>query len=1809
MAEISAQVHRIDESHHLHAFNEFCNTGIQEILQSLKSLEQRREKTSSVFDVARIRLGDVRLVPPKMTHEEAVAKDASFNLKVVVQVSLQYMERKEGASDILAKTEDLGELILCSLPAMVGSSIASEDNEPGGFFIVDGRERFIPLVEERDPACLVVRCSKGGLTAELHGVRIVLRDDTPGEYHGEIDVYLPGKREGYPLFVVMRACGMLSDLEIVDHCLLGKDSDLLSPYLVPSVHASGKIFNRALAAAYIGDDLDVNGKGKEMACMLGTMVRKLLLVKVEAERETDERSFEVVRIRTSGAVIRDTFREGCEAWQSKWASVEFGDVRAFFQEAREIGHKVAELLVDPLRGHRLSTLRQVRRLHPGHLNTSHFGFYDVVSGNELASTTKITGRLDETALQTLRTILSVVPLDGATPKEHGKMVRVALDGKWVGSLSDMNDVHRKLKEFRQANSSVNVSLVGLELSVRTTEGRVQRPLLLATSFGTVSYLDSPEVAAAFVAVDKQSVEKRHTHIEMDGSALFGLHANRTLVFANHTPMSLNRAACAFEPTTVGRSAYMNPEETVEEMQDLEIPLVRSAHAAQFGSDGLNVTVALMCYEQHTVVLNQGAIDRGLFRAYKYVTKYAKKKVYQLGEEIGGWKVVRLERTKRDKQKVQLRKEFPVTMGTVLGTRCGVKGVCSAIVSEKDMPFSNSGMIPDVIINPMLVESVAVIMEGLFGKVHQTRGSIGDATAFQPSDMVSKYVADLKKGVGRYNEDIMTDGRTGTQVHTSVFVAPLYLRREVAKEETAAVFGEDEYSTAVGNGLAAVVRDAVIGRGESKTIVVDEASGVQAIENKELGLLLAPELDGPIDFDGLMKPVTSRQRPNKFVSVRLPQDAYVALSELRTMNIQARLLTRPANVWANMDAEAAKTCAFRSLPTDPFEVLNNTLYVSHTPACGPLVDKLLFPTVETKEWLLRILIGAMEIAPTSDSKKALYNEDKLDLDVYANMDWRSARQTLQYCFRKTNGGVFVRIQNNRVANFFPLRNSGYSNDFAERLSIDGKEVANAHALEGIVNQRPSKWVAVGNTVEPVGADMKLAQLHDMLVNMCNRLVVHDCVVVFNRTDYPYLGSDFHEANTNLQGQGKKIDSVWKKTTFIPILSPCTTNKHADLPVPTAEDWEGITQDYFTTLQAGKPACRNRFLFGETTPWANRGGTVTNSEDESGHKDPLFFWRGVEDGGKTHPRTLLQEAANRYSKERKGAAIKVGVLDFATNPSSLVRLEHVSEKNLILVHPPNSVVDKESQEGGTLKNELKIATKNGVKPTPKNELKPASKMKLAEQARKYKFTFNVEGVAASYRLGALFRLGFCVLHVETPFQLWFERLTDQNGAPLLKGGDVENYSDDWSFLSVKRDLSNLERTVEWCIQHDEKCKRIAENAKQFYAKYFTKQFVYEYMASTLNAVSARQRVADRTMQEEQTWLKDLSTTYDALAKIPALVRHTYEVTSPFSLKSTVLVVPYRGKDHHILLQQWMKHHSKQNVLVVQQSEGVYNRGALLNAAYLYVTAQCPDIDTFVFMDPDALMNTDFEQRYFGADGKALVDYGKHLDNMPLSWAMKVSKPVFQELNGFPNNMATGGANEAFENRVRISGVPVYTPTPKPMLKVPKKEPASKVDARGSIMVDALQWRFDGVNTLQYAVTQVIVGNWTVKPPTDEPNIRTLKVRLTPDVELADLPQKKLTEVGTDESQPENAKVQPKEVPLNKMEFEIEGGDGIAEPPHLKDIELAHVSMHHPHEAIGGMKVVTISDDDVNVESEPLPSIGNTDSLPTENISNLKKITVAL
>ena len=90
------------------------------------------------------------------------------------------------------------------------------------------------------------------------------------------------------------------------------------------------------------------------------------------------------------------------------------------------------------------------------------------------------------------------------------------------------------------------------------------------------------------------------------------------------------------------------------------------------------------------------------------------------------------------QKIQITFRIPRSpvIGDKFSSRHGQKGVCSQKWPAIDMPFSESGIQPDVIINPHAFPSrmtIGMLVESMAGKAGAMHGLAQDATPF-------KYVA-------------------------------------------------------------------------------------------------------------------------------------------------------------------------------------------------------------------------------------------------------------------------------------------------------------------------------------------------------------------------------------------------------------------------------------------------------------------------------------------------------------------------------------------------------------------------------------------------------------------------------------------------------------------------------------------------------------------------------------------------------------------------------------------------------------------------------------------------------------------------------------------------------------------------------------------------------------------------------------------------------------------------------------------------------------------------------------------------------------
>ncbi len=148
------------------------------------------------------------------------------------------------------------------------------------------------------------------------------------------------------------------------------------------------------------------------------------------------------------------------------------------------------------------------------------------------------------------------------------------------------------------------------------------------------------------------------------------------------------------------------------------------------------------------------------------------------EEKGTIDTVFITKDKEGNKIIQLRtrdQRIP-ELGDKYATSHGQKGVIGAIISEDDVPFTASGIRPDVIFNPHGLPSrmtVGYLLELLAGKVGCLRGEMVDGTPFTGES--KKELEEQMKDLGfRYDgKETMFNGITGKRMTSKIFVGNLY----------------------------------------------------------------------------------------------------------------------------------------------------------------------------------------------------------------------------------------------------------------------------------------------------------------------------------------------------------------------------------------------------------------------------------------------------------------------------------------------------------------------------------------------------------------------------------------------------------------------------------------------------------------------------------------------------------------------------------------------------------------------------------------------------------------------------------------------------------------------------------------------------------------------------------------------------------------------------------------------------------------------------------------------------------------------------
>jgi hypothetical protein len=748
------------------------------------------------------------------------------------------------------------------------------------------------------------------------------------------------------------------------------------------------------------------------------------------------------------------------------------------------------------------------------------------------------------------------------------------------------------------------------------------------------------------------------------------------------------------------------------------------------------------------------------------------------------------------------------------------------------------------------------------------------------------------------------------------------------------------------------------------------------------------------------------------------------------------------------------------------VYGNRVNVSATPNdCQFVVFKnekvvnTVFPVVDTLLGLNRQIKTSCNIAPRTAPYSPMYNQAQFSSPVYKKANEQSVLTTIDYMFTKMKTGVFVRIRNGHVANFQLLYNVKYENDFHDKIRFPNNQ-SPAEFLKAKKgnprkwNYNVKEWNATNCLIRNEANDIYpttgyLSEMYDMLVETCRHRDIPDCVFFLNRKDFPYLNRKGKEAYEALYGEDTDMSERFRNKSFIPILSQSTSSSHADIPIPTGDDWCNICADeqqkeknrYFadpSSADDGKIKCTNSYVLPDST-------TIPAWED----RQPIVFWRGQGTGCgstvDTNPRLKLTE----LSASNAIPGLDAGVTNFTRRDK---------------VDPVTHVVTSSKDIPG-------LAKKNFVD---------------RDKQLAYKFVLNVEGNSAAYRFGSLFRFGYCVLNVESRYKLWFE--------PFLQ--------DRVHYIRVKHDLSDLAETVAWCLSHDAECKQIAKNGREFYDKYFRRDFVYDYFADILNATSALTKYSAKTpanfvdYNQVKLWVNELRKRSKLSVqpyRLTASVKQGMVDKVAENRSNYIIVVPYRDnaiQNRKQQLDRFLAHYAGSQILVVTQTDKhKFNRGALLNAGFHFL-AQQPSVPgdkmRFIFHDVDLLSSREIVDTYYGDDSvstREIVHYGhlfKDYYDYPnfLGGAISFTKRAYLAINGFPNHFyGWGGEDDALANRIASRFLKVYRPD-EPKTGQEMALPADKDTKNVKTMIaeyknedwllDQQIWQMNGINSVQYKLT---------------------------------------------------------------------------------------------------------------------------------------------
>lgn len=334
-------------NHHIEAYDIFIKEGIRNIVlaQGPASLESELCTIKAYVgghDASELRLEWLDKEP---SIERLRLNNYSYTMNLMASVTLVATDAKTGAEETFVKHD----VRIGSIPIMVGSAICTTSDEEktkeckfdiGGYFLISGKEKVI-VSQERGvlnrlfvekssrkeyqytafARCISTVNKTVPKTLYLH---VLSNAVYGGRRKDAIVVDVPGiKKFSIPLFIVFRALGVESDLEILD--MISKD-EMIREQLRASVVDGNAIYSRDEALEFLKAHVKFNTRESVLASllkdflpqvednfvskarMLGIYVENIIRCCLGEAPLTNRDSYLHKRVSTSGYLISELFQ-------------------------------------------------------------------------------------------------------------------------------------------------------------------------------------------------------------------------------------------------------------------------------------------------------------------------------------------------------------------------------------------------------------------------------------------------------------------------------------------------------------------------------------------------------------------------------------------------------------------------------------------------------------------------------------------------------------------------------------------------------------------------------------------------------------------------------------------------------------------------------------------------------------------------------------------------------------------------------------------------------------------------------------------------------------------------------------------------------------------------------------------------------------------------------------------------------------------------------------------------------------------------------------------------------------------------------------------------------------------------------------------------------------------------------------------------------------------------------------------------------------------------------------------------------------